>query len=532
MRSAGQSSFRQQMFAESSGPKRVKQDAPDLSLLQPKEPVRPDPKMRLDPGHFQRPAGGKASQGHQELGHGKELLPQDPTDPITHFAHEGPTFNVERRAGKRMGYEHGAANQTWTWKRGRSAQEALGTNQQSDEEKMKVKYSVGADGKRYYNMFGIEDLLPPATRSFNRADKPMPEYLVKYNNKESLPYCVREGEMDDKRAVHENDSSDRVWTVLKYQDSPTPDWRVFGKAKDKTHLKRLDEEAGVRQWRSLTPKPSGKKTSGFPMTEALDQEHHPYREPEEGDLELEWRVLPNCRCPKRDSMEKENEIIPAIIGGKIVQRSTPRTQSERRLSLSMTPVTVSQPSASPRSASVTPRVRDVSPGGRSPRSMSRSATPQMSSERFTPLQSWTSMSQGGAVSSRSGTSPRGASAQGDSVARDSTPRAVALDSTLRGNASPRGVSPRASTPRRSLSMTEQLITRRDASPRSQAHNSSCTGHVPAWNSQNVGLYNHGGTHTPPRARSISPRGSIGGGSTRGLQSATASDVAVGLRRGA
>lgn len=483
MGTAGLSSFRQQQRTHK--PVATRDDVVDhwRDLLQPGHD-NSEEHVRLDPSRFDLPAGAPAEMPPKTMDSRRASSSSDakPTDPITHFRHLGLHTKAVEVTGKRSGYNQAAAIQTWTWQQDAKVIESLGLD--SAPVNMKQKWSVGADGYRYYNMLGKEDLLPAATKDCIKCDKPARKSLVAYNNKE-VPYCVREGPGSNQRPVHTNFQSDRMWAVLRYQaDDP--------RKKDSLRTGSYPATlvcAGQEIWTSLSPRPCGKRVNGF------GYEREPGGDSE--DEELAWRVLPESQSGRRKGNDEDQSFEYSVLPTPSrAAMQTPRSTSSlelRRPSLSMAAQSVSRRDASSRST--TPRnfiAPESSPRSVTPQAPSRSAVAESrrpkrsaSAPRLNPSRDRDAAHQPAPVVKSSG--PRG-----DVTPRSMTPRVIPRSSTPRGNVTPRSMTPRSTTPRGEapLSMMPQLISRRNASP-----------------------------------RNATPRGSAAGGSTRGMRS-SASEVVL------
>jgi len=477
---AGLSSFRQQQ--RSHKPVATQGGVVDHSrdLLQPGHD-NAEEHVRLDPSRFQVPAGAPTEMPSSKRA--SSVSEAKLTDPITHFRHLGLHTKYDIVPGKRIGYNQAAAIQTWTWQQDAKVKESLGL--EAAPENMKQKWSVGADGVRYYNMLGKEDMLPAATKDCIKCDKPARKSLVAYNNRDALPYCVREGPGSKQRPVHKYFQSDRMWAVLRYQQD---DLHKKDALRTGSYPATL-ECAGREIWTSLSPRPSGKRVKGF------GYEREPGGDSEDEDLE--WRVLPESQSGRRKGSDRdeslEYRVLPTPTRAAVLMGMTPRSTSSvelRRPSLSMAAQNVSRRDASPRS--MTPRssiAPDTSPRSMTPRaplhsSVGESRRPKRSASapRLQPSSRDAAYQPAPVVKS---SAPRG-----DATPRSMTPRAIPGSSTPRGNVTPRSMTNRSATPREaaSLSMMPQLISRRNTSP-----------------------------------RNATPRGSAAGGSTSGMRS-SASEV--------
>jgi len=216
--SAGLSTFRRSHHASTKAHYTKAECQDDLSLLRgPRWQARSMP--RLDPSsmHDGFPAGGVTKVNRMECHKAKKGGKHDDrTDPITHFKHDpdiGVKLEVKEHFVKRMGYEHGGALQHWTWAQDPKVVAELGCD--ARPESVWQKYQVGADGKRYYNVCGVEDLLPAATQNFFKCDLPPQKENVLKNDRQMLAYCIREGH--PQRPVHSHWKSDNMWSVMQHE---------------------------------------------------------------------------------------------------------------------------------------------------------------------------------------------------------------------------------------------------------------------------------------------------------------------------
>lgn len=287
-------------------------------------------------------------------------------------------------------------------------------------------------------MFGIEDLLPAATRNYIKCEKPTRQGLIEWNDRVQLPYCLREG-TTKKRSVHDYWRSDSMWDVMRDQ--------VYLQAAKEGNLKR--EYIG-----------ESKSKVGKGIFAYANRRREGYESSD--DESLEW-----ADEPRRESRHKENahpNLTPrssesrkadAIAGLKTgpwmsidaasVQGSTPA--SEKVPALSMTPRSVSR------------QLRDMTPRGFTPRSSStRDATPRSATPRLRPSPSAPSLPPRKDASSQV-TPGAAATPRGDYTPRSVTPLGSAPNGGggSSGIATPRGMTPRGSAA--SLSMEAQLVVR-------------------------------------------------------------------------
>mmetsp|Transcript_48267 Transcript_48267/g.75209 ORF Transcript_48267/g.75209 Transcript_48267/m.75209 type:complete len:444 (-) Transcript_48267:91-1422(-) len=215
---AGLSTFRRTHHASTKAHFTKGEAQSDLSMMKgPRWQRRSMP--RLDPAsmHNGNPAGGVTKVNRMECHKAKIANKlEDPTDPITHFKHDPymkKKVEVKEHFAKRMGYDHGAATQTWTWAQEPKVVAELGLDVRP--EFIWQKYQIGADGRRHYNVCGVEDLLPAATQEYFKADlQPQKENIAR-NDKKYLAYCIREGHQQ--RPVHSHFKSDDMWAVMKHE---------------------------------------------------------------------------------------------------------------------------------------------------------------------------------------------------------------------------------------------------------------------------------------------------------------------------
>jgi hypothetical protein len=176
--------------------------------------VKPVPEVdtRTDPASFQKAAGAPPKPDERPA---KTLVSSGvATDPITHFF----ATPDNRRRGKRTftcGQEGVVRGQTWTWMQDAEAIASVGLGPRHAGE---LKWSIGADGSRVYNMFGAEDLLQPATQTYLKCERPVRPAYMEHNDKEQMSYCHREFPSVP-RSVHQYWASDDMWAILKTKDS-------------------------------------------------------------------------------------------------------------------------------------------------------------------------------------------------------------------------------------------------------------------------------------------------------------------------
>lgn len=186
----------------------------DFSLLQLGD-WKHDMEMRIDPAAIPASAGGKP-----KLNRFYEVPPkpkyQPPTDPITHFeyetAHMPGTRGDHYRANptKRSGYSSSAA------KTQLSLTHDPSLSAQLKEVDMKPEITTGADGIRYYNIWGKEDLRMAATRDTIQCELMPKKKHIEYNDWMEMPYCIRDF-MADKKRPHEHChwGSSRIWESMR-----------------------------------------------------------------------------------------------------------------------------------------------------------------------------------------------------------------------------------------------------------------------------------------------------------------------------
>lgn len=456
---AGLSSFRQTRHDYKLAGSRGGQV--DFSLLQPGR-GRPDANMRLDPAAFDLPAGGLVKPNHVECGIAKIAnVNSDRTDPITHFKSEG----LDRegfKPKKKRGYNHAAAGQSWTWAQDPKVIASLGLDNRPPN--MKQKFSVGADGQRHYNMCGIEDLIPAASKDYIKCDRPARDQYIERNDKENLAYCFREGLQTDhtkKRPVHEYWQSDGIWSVMRdegYMKVQSGEWPRRRSSQPKVRAPSLSSDDGSEEWRNE------------PISRGNCQ-----------------RELQPGRIPDHRAVVEEDggEYIPEKMGPWMPLDamsgigSTPRTTApseSRTPALSMTPRSLCRREITPRGA--TPR-RDTTPRGSTPRSATpRSAaarTPQsMSSRGF----SVPDLRSKPTASVDLGT-PRMVPSRREVACQVSPDVVMPLGvATPLREVLPQSSTPRDATPRASLSMTPVMLTRdtrRAPTPRNSTPRGSACG---------------------------------------------------------
>lgn len=406
----------------------------DFSLFQPgRDKADGDP--RLDPSAFKLAAGGIPRSN--DIGCGKTLVQAAVTDPITHFKHLKLDWGAEK-PGKRFGYPYGAGGQTWTWSQDKEVIASLGLD--SKLKHAGQRFAVGADGQRYFNMFGCEDLLPAATRTYIKSDRPAKDDLIGFNDKKNLPYFVRHGEGQTKqRPIHQYWRSDSMWAVMR----------------DEVYLKTLENEpqetvSGSRRGKNIRePSPFSEDESVDWMNEMLRDSRCKENAPPGG--------MPRNGTYQKRQME---EAAPMKIGPwmSLDAASAPGVTpvSEKGPNLSMTPRSVSR--------------RDTTPLSMTPRSsLTRDATPpRRATPRLKPSPSAPFLPPRRDVSCQ--VTPR-PSPQGVTPRGELTPRSV----TPRGDTTPRAMTPRNSA-QAGLSMAPVLISRRgDTTPRGSTPGASTRG---------------------------------------------------------
>jgi len=392
------------------------------------------------------------------------------TDPITHFKHLGG-HTAGPRPAKKCGYK-GVGAQTWTWSQDPKVIESYESSRPAFS---KQKWAVGADGQRYFNMFGCEDLLPAATREYIKSDRPANPVSIAFNDRESLPYFLREGEAQ-KRPVHEYWRSDRIWAAMR-DEATAPAMRdeasqprFVGKQRDEIRERSLSsEDEESLEWRSSsTCRRSQYKENSpperLPTNNFVSRRRHPGEF--ESQKNLAWMPVDapqlqppmDLRVPGLSMTPRavsQRDAIPRSMmsRGSWERDSTPRSSTpcssaaqDRRLRRSAS--AASGPSQRDAACQVTAR-DEMTPRGMTP----RGSTPRGGGDRSV--------------------TPRGARSvtpRGDRTPRAMTPRSNILQggaqSTPRGDRTPRAMTPRGSTPQDvvSLSMMPQLITRRDLMP--------------------------------------------------------------------
>lgn len=367
----------------------------DFSLLH-HVPAKHGTPRRLDPSAYPVPAGGLVRPER-----GKLEVAEAATDPITHFRHLGLDVPQKYRVSKRSGYKHPAAGQTWTW--AQDPKVVASTGLLPRPEVVYLKASVGADGVRRPFVWGGEDLLPGATRDFVKCDRPAEIEHIIFNDKELLPYCLREGPYTEKRPVHEHWRSDRMWDVM-YDDSYID------------LVRREDEQAGP---------------GGQPKSSANDPPQHP------AGVSTDWKLA----LPSRDGKQRRrsySEDCPrhAATDG----RRAEECSSTRGSTLSMSSPSVNRCDA--RGGGATAR-RPAS-GARAP----RSTTPRRPSAR----DSGAGAAPPEALARRGAASELRAQAEGPRIERrrsaDASSRSAASQSTTSRSAA-------------GLSMTPTVVSRRD-----------------------------------------------------------------------
>jgi len=224
----------------------VRGSAFDSSLFQPGT-GKPDENVRIDPSTCKGYAGGFPKED-PFFGNGKPhmtRLQPDRTDPICHFRHDGDPY--VRVAKKPLAYTSRAALATWRMDHDPRLSAAL------KKPDIKPEIITGADGMKYYNIWGREDLRKAATKELIQCDRLPTEALITKNDKEQLPYFVREGH-SEKRPVHGHWESSDIWQIMRdeaYMDQMkigyTPGFDDPGQRKRyyKSRLNRLKELNGL-----------------------------------------------------------------------------------------------------------------------------------------------------------------------------------------------------------------------------------------------------------------------------------------------
>lgn len=416
MQAAGLGAFRE--VRHTHRPVATKGGPVDFSLLQPGIDKN-DGMPRLDPSAFKLPAGGIPKKA-DEMSTVKVVAE---TDPITHFKHLKKNWAPVRGVGKKMGYAYGAGAQTWTWSQDPKVVQSLGLVKEHTGNTYQ-KFAVGANGQRYFNMFGREDLAPAAKRAYIKCDRPANDDLISFNDRENLAYCLREGSTE-RRLVHDYWRSDDLWGVMR----------------DEAYMKVLRDEckkAGL----------AGK--SGKEMRE-------PSLSSEDECIEL----MP------RSSQHKENSPPDGLLGNDVLQGRWMEEVAQQKnapwmaleVACGASPRGTTPSDAKGPSLSMTPRSvnrRDATPRSMTPRSsIVLDATPRASYRH--------------AACQVDGLSARAATPRRELVPGNTTPQGTprdALGTRPRGDATPRCMTPRSSAGqgRAALSMTPRLISRRDLMP--------------------------------------------------------------------
>jgi len=379
-----------------------------------------------------------------DLGGGKARLDPVATDPINHFRHQD---QPKKKSSKRTGYDTEAAKQTWTWAQDLKVIESLGL--ETRPVPSRIKFSIGADGQRYFNMFGREDLLPAATRDYIKCDRPARRDLITFNDKERLPYFLRDTQTK-KRPVHNHWQSDDMWAVMRnqtYLETLRDEPLCAGKPRQDTREPSLASEDESVEWMNPTPRLGQSKENAPPH--GLLRDNY-VDEDAPAHKMTPWMALDAASIPGE------------------TPRMTTLADSRGPVS-SMTPRSVSRCDTTPRS--ITPRssiAHGTTPRGVSSRNVSAQdvrlrpspSAPSLISassrdvayQVATPLQTATP---------RGGTTPRSMTPRNATTPSrrrgDTTPRGVA---TPRSNTTPRGdTTPRGGTTPRDLSMMPQMVSR-------------------------------------------------------------------------
>lgn len=435
----------------------------DFSLLHAGH-SKSDVNLRLDPSQVWEGAAAGVHP-HKSTRSKQAAETADETDPITHFKHLGLFRKVDRKGGKKIGYNHRAAVQSWTWQQSAGVIESLREQDNKPAEHVQ-KWSVGADGNRIYNMFGEEDLLLPARSIVMKSDRPANEDHIIRNDKAQLPYCVREGNAP-RREVHQYYESDRMTAVLRYQKPE--DIKEMGTSKSVTNA----EKAGREAWSDEPLHRFGKRVANF----GYEFRKSPCPQSVTEDLPPGWRVLPiSERKLPQTSQHQVNEDIDK--GNSVPQKGRWVWKPDEPAALDVTPRSTSSMELRDPALSMTPqnifRCSDASPRSMTPRSL-RSVNTQAStrsSAAETPRlkQSASAPRLGPPVrdaASQVAPTVRPSAARGGVTPRSMTPHIIPQSTTPRGNTTPRSMTPRSTTPRGEavLNMTPQLITRQDLPPR-------------------------------------------------------------------
>jgi len=479
LQAAGVGAFRQQrhQMPRKGNPRYV-----DLSLLSGIVGPR-DGEPRLDPGGYSMPAGRTAKDFR-----GKSIIGQDDTDPITHFQHL-KTQALPRKTGRKVGYSHGAADQTWTWSQDKKVVESLHACSKAKSPPASQRYAMGADGQKYFNMFGREDLLPAASRDYIKCDIPVKQKMISDNDRAQLAYMLREGE-NEQRPVHNYFDSDDMWAVFRHDSN----------GKKVTII-------GMNERRELSPTFSEDDPTDLPRREYKENDL-PTRSPRNAALmgpqkrHYDWcedgvrpdipKLDPKSRMesPLADARGKSMTPVSVSRGNATPRSMTPRSSiaasdmsALNTQDIRPKPVPYqATPSATPRSGvtprsmmprSSTPAGRDLTPIGRTPQGFDFTPRDNASAPgNVTPRGDVTP--RGGVTPTRGATPRRNATSDHFLLRGDTTPRGNATprgnltprgDATPRGNTTPRGNgTPRGSSSVPGLSMMPQLI-RRDATPR-------------------------------------------------------------------
>lgn len=132
---------------------------------------------------------------------------------------------------------------------------------------------------RHVLVFGGEDLRRAATRDCMPSDQPADVDHIIFNDKQNLPYCLREGHTE-KRPVHNYWQSDRMWAVMydepyikllrgegqqpgqaeqhrpdaheppSYSDDESADWKNVPRSRSSKHKRRSSSEDCARRFAS------------------------------------------------------------------------------------------------------------------------------------------------------------------------------------------------------------------------------------------------------------------------------------------
>lgn len=269
-----------------------------------------------------------------------------------------------------------AAQQSWTWSRDAGAREAMGlVSDVRNGLKKRQQFVYDQNGNWVYCIHGIEDMRPRATQNYIKCDQNVTlEHLLR-NNKDVMPYCVRQMEIELQRS-NDHSNSKRIWDVMRdeeYQNviegkSPEPGqagafWRALKvKLKEAAERQRLEEESSLgrsdsydgrrpahrsverregrgmgRSSRSLPPDKLGR----YPSTERMRPAYSSSR----GDLYMEAGVSDRYSAPMKSMTARESFQRSLSRKEKAPLSTTTRSYTARsstpsNASLSMTPQSV------------------------------------------------------------------------------------------------------------------------------------------------------------------------------------------------